>query len=82
MFGEASVNLSLVKFEDVGSDKVTEYPEQDDDYNDEMHVRLRRVMAVPRGARLTVVDEPPTEGTVSGVPCPVLLTQQMSGHLF
>src|SRR5260370_11078726 len=30
----------LVQFENVGSDEVAEYPEQDDDYDDEMQVRL------------------------------------------
>ena len=43
MFDDASVNLRrfpLVQFEDVGCHEVAEYPEQDDDYHDEMHVRL------------------------------------------
>ena len=30
----------LVQFEDVGCDEVAEYPEQDDDYDDEIQVRL------------------------------------------
>jgi hypothetical protein len=30
----------LVQFENVGSDEVAEYPEQDDDYDDEVQVRL------------------------------------------
>ena len=33
-------DFPLVQFENVGCDEVAEYPEQDDDYDDEMHVWL------------------------------------------